>query len=316
MPVIVKLDFTDGTSETVRIPAEIWRRNAERVTWQYVTAKTLRRAELDPLWETADANRGNNLVEGGFLPLTLEVSLPEAPGKGDRIRDDDLKVLPGGGLQTYPATPDADNDVLDAAADPPPPANAPAAPRRTGSGDARALSFVRVTGAFAMINTRLAVLVGAMLVVTPAAAHRGHSSLSVVEIDAETGSVTVEHRMAAHDVESALVDIAPAAQPNLDDPEAMAALVAYTSRAFTVWEPSGEPVMLTFAEVELAGDYVRLRYTGQIAANTKRVFVDSNLLETSYSDQENQVNIRREGVTRTALFRPGDGVQEIAFSDI
>ncbi|HEY0647971.1 M1 family metallopeptidase, partial [Phenylobacterium sp.] len=64
MPVILKLDFTDGTTETVRIPAEIWRRNSREVNWQYVTPKTLRRAEIDPLWETADADRENNLFEG------------------------------------------------------------------------------------------------------------------------------------------------------------------------------------------------------------------------------------------------------------
>jgi hypothetical protein len=124
MPVIVKMDFTDGTSETVRIPAEIWRKNSQQVTWQYVTPKTLRRAEIDPLWETADADRGNNVKEGAFLPATLEVTTPPAP-TGNRMRDDDLKVLPDS-LQTYPATPAGSTDRAEPAAATP--ADAPAAP--------------------------------------------------------------------------------------------------------------------------------------------------------------------------------------------
>ena len=60
MPIILKLTFNDGTSEVVRIPAEIWRYNSQEVSWQYVTDKTLVQTEVDPNWETADADRENN----------------------------------------------------------------------------------------------------------------------------------------------------------------------------------------------------------------------------------------------------------------
>jgi len=60
MPIILKLTFDDGTSEVVRIPAEIWRYNSQEVSWQYVTDKTLVQTEVDPDWETADADRENN----------------------------------------------------------------------------------------------------------------------------------------------------------------------------------------------------------------------------------------------------------------
>ena len=60
MPIILKLTFDDGTSEVVRIPAEIWRYNSQEVSWQYVTDKTLVQTEVDPNWETADADRENN----------------------------------------------------------------------------------------------------------------------------------------------------------------------------------------------------------------------------------------------------------------
>ena len=60
MPIILKLTFDAGTSEVVRIPAEIWRYNSQEVSWQYVTDKTLVQTEVDPEWETADADRANN----------------------------------------------------------------------------------------------------------------------------------------------------------------------------------------------------------------------------------------------------------------
>ena len=74
MPVILRMDFADGGSETVRIPAEIWRPAESRVTWQYVTDRTLVRAEIDPLQETADTDRGNNVHAGPIEARTLRIS--------------------------------------------------------------------------------------------------------------------------------------------------------------------------------------------------------------------------------------------------
>jgi len=127
MPVIMKLDFTDGSTETVRIPAEIWRRDSEHVTWQYVTPKALARAELDPMWETADADRGNNIVADVPRATSLTVTTPEEE-TDNRMRDDDLKVLPDS-LQTYPAAPDETEDAAPNTRTPPPPPNAPAVSR-------------------------------------------------------------------------------------------------------------------------------------------------------------------------------------------
>jgi len=101
MPVILKLDFTDGTTETVRIPAEIWRKNPKTVTWQYVSTKQVKAAELDPLWETADADRSNNVYTGAIAPVTLKFSKP--PEGANRMKDADLKIQPDS-LTTLPAT--------------------------------------------------------------------------------------------------------------------------------------------------------------------------------------------------------------------
>jgi hypothetical protein len=149
----------------------------------------------------------------------------------------------------------------------------------------------------------------------PAAAHRGHASMSVVVIDAATGAVTVTHRAAAHDVEPALVDLAPDAQPSLDDPDALAALVAHGRNAFILLDEAGRRVPLAHTGTDLAGDDVRLSYSGRLPPAARVVIVDSNLFEVTHLDQENQVNVRRAGVTQTAVFRPGDRPQRIEFEE-
>lgn len=100
MPIPLKLTFSDNTTEIVRIPAEVWRYNPKAVTWQYVTAKTITGAEVDPLLEIADADRSNNVYRGAIRPVVLEIE--DVEDLENRMKDFDVQVKPGS-LQTYPA---------------------------------------------------------------------------------------------------------------------------------------------------------------------------------------------------------------------
>lgn len=60
MPVILKFEFTDGTSEVFRIPAEIWRKNDQEVTKVIPVEKEVSQIILDPFKETADTDENNN----------------------------------------------------------------------------------------------------------------------------------------------------------------------------------------------------------------------------------------------------------------
>lgn len=66
MPVILKIVFKDGSEEIRRIPAEIWRKSAERISKVIVTEREIRDIVLDPFLETADVEERNNTrrVEG------------------------------------------------------------------------------------------------------------------------------------------------------------------------------------------------------------------------------------------------------------
>jgi hypothetical protein len=88
MPIILQLGYADGSSETVRIPAEVWRRSPDRVTWLLMREGELITAELDPHWETADVDLYNNHYPRRILPSRLEVF--EADDADGDIPDRDL----------------------------------------------------------------------------------------------------------------------------------------------------------------------------------------------------------------------------------
>ncbi|WP_262695539.1 M1 family metallopeptidase [Kordiimonas aquimaris] len=60
MPLILKVEYTDGSSEEVHIAAEIWRRNPKNATKLLVRDKEIKSVVLDPYNEIADADSANN----------------------------------------------------------------------------------------------------------------------------------------------------------------------------------------------------------------------------------------------------------------
>jgi len=73
MPVILRLVYEDGTETVHRIPAEVWRYGQDKVSKVFVTEKAVRHIDLDPYFETADANTDNNqwTVTGAPKKLTF-----------------------------------------------------------------------------------------------------------------------------------------------------------------------------------------------------------------------------------------------------
>ncbi len=60
MPIIVELEYTDGTKERHNFPAQIWMRNDTQVSKVFRTAKEIKSIKLDPDLETADVDTSNN----------------------------------------------------------------------------------------------------------------------------------------------------------------------------------------------------------------------------------------------------------------
>ncbi len=60
MPIIVELEYADGSKERHTFPAQIWMKNDERVTKVFRTAQEIKNIVLDPDLETADIDTSNN----------------------------------------------------------------------------------------------------------------------------------------------------------------------------------------------------------------------------------------------------------------
>ena len=88
MPIILGLEFTDGSTERLYIPAEIWRRDPHNVRklLVYDKEKELVQVIVDPLWETADADINNNAFPRQILPSRVEAYAPSS-GFSFRRRD-------------------------------------------------------------------------------------------------------------------------------------------------------------------------------------------------------------------------------------
>lgn len=59
-PVLLKIEYTDGSSEELKLPAEIWRFNTEKASKLLFTKKELKSVTFDPRQELVDTDVENN----------------------------------------------------------------------------------------------------------------------------------------------------------------------------------------------------------------------------------------------------------------
>jgi hypothetical protein len=72
MPVVIEWTFKDGTKETDRIPAEIWRTNETTATKVFVKEKEVVSMVLDPQKETADVSLDDNVFPRTNAPSQFD----------------------------------------------------------------------------------------------------------------------------------------------------------------------------------------------------------------------------------------------------
>jgi hypothetical protein len=72
-PIIIEWTFKDGTKEVDRIPAQIWRKNEEKVKKVFMKQKEVASIRLDPFKETADINEENGIWPVKELPSRFQV---------------------------------------------------------------------------------------------------------------------------------------------------------------------------------------------------------------------------------------------------
>lgn len=86
MPIILNVTYADDSSEEIRIPAEIWRRNPEQVRKLIVSEEPIQEVLVDPHWETADVDIENNYYPRRLIPSRIE-SYKSESRSGFQARD-------------------------------------------------------------------------------------------------------------------------------------------------------------------------------------------------------------------------------------
>lgn len=72
MPIIAELQFEDGTKETHKFPAQIWRMNNQTAKRIFATDKKVVKIQVDPKLETADIDVANNMWPKEELPSKFD----------------------------------------------------------------------------------------------------------------------------------------------------------------------------------------------------------------------------------------------------
>ena len=73
MPIILEFTFMDRTTEVIRIPAEIWKRNSKEVKKVFILDKEVSNVRLDPFLETADVDLNNNSWPARNEPTRFQI---------------------------------------------------------------------------------------------------------------------------------------------------------------------------------------------------------------------------------------------------
>jgi hypothetical protein len=87
MPVVLKVTYEDKSTEEIRLPAQIWRRNPESISKMIVADKKITRIEVDPHRETADVDIENNYFPRRMREHTFGISKSKKPSGNNPLRD-------------------------------------------------------------------------------------------------------------------------------------------------------------------------------------------------------------------------------------
>ena len=82
MPLILKFDYVDGSTEIIHVPAEIWKKNHDTVTKVFKVEKEAKAIYLDPYQETADVDMNNNAWPSITYPSRFELFKQNYAGWG------------------------------------------------------------------------------------------------------------------------------------------------------------------------------------------------------------------------------------------
>lgn len=91
MPVILQFNYTDGTSEIERLPAEVWRQDEKQITKVFIQEKAVTNIVVDPFLETADTDISNNYYPKQDIPTRFELYKQSNEARGTSSGNNPMK---------------------------------------------------------------------------------------------------------------------------------------------------------------------------------------------------------------------------------
>ena len=95
MPIILQFTYIDGSTEVIRIPADIWRRSEEKVSKVFILDKKVDGIRMDPFLETADTDLNNNAWPETRQPTRFDLYEQKRTRDNPMQRDKKVKALEG-----------------------------------------------------------------------------------------------------------------------------------------------------------------------------------------------------------------------------
>ncbi|MBL8630073.1 MAG: M1 family metallopeptidase [Rhodospirillaceae bacterium] len=89
MPVILGITYKDGSTEELRIPADVWRQNPQKFSKLIVRKKQIESVQVDPRLETSDIDTENNNWPRKAVPSRLELFKVTMPPAKNMMKDMD-----------------------------------------------------------------------------------------------------------------------------------------------------------------------------------------------------------------------------------
>ena len=100
MPVIVRMQFEDGTDSVARFPAEIWRFNDVSIKKVIATSKKVTQWTLDPFYEIADINTEDNAFPPVSQPTRFQLFKQQGrPGQAPNPMQQQRRTTPPPAVQ-------------------------------------------------------------------------------------------------------------------------------------------------------------------------------------------------------------------------
>ena len=139
----------------------------------------------------------------------------------------------------------------------------------------------------------------------PAWAHRQKQALTTVVWNKRTKLLQVTHDIFAHDAEVVLAQLGRISTPDITGLRARANLALYTQEKFALKTLDGQDIPLSILGAETNTTYAHVYLEAKLSARPKGLVVTNTLLQDTFLDQINQVNVTLGSDVQTIAFVAG-----------